>query len=132
MRLGRTDECSHIPHDPFADSRGVEIPMRIHDAAQGRLAEQLAEWFLDEADRALALAIDMARDHEAAIAVGTAADSETSRAALEAANGDLAEAREVAAAITPVPGGVGPMTRALLMSNTLAAATSILRNAQGR
>jgi methylenetetrahydrofolate dehydrogenase (NADP+)/methenyltetrahydrofolate cyclohydrolase len=29
---------------------------------------------------------------------------------------------EVAGAITPVPGGVGPMTRAMLMANTLAAA----------
>ncbi|MCH8984842.1 MAG: bifunctional 5,10-methylenetetrahydrofolate dehydrogenase/5,10-methenyltetrahydrofolate cyclohydrolase, partial [Acidobacteria bacterium] len=29
---------------------------------------------------------------------------------------------EVAGAITPVPGGVGPMTRAMLLSNTLVAA----------
>jgi methylenetetrahydrofolate dehydrogenase (NADP+) / methenyltetrahydrofolate cyclohydrolase len=35
---------------------------------------------------------------------------------------DFAAAREVAAAITPVPGGVGPMTIAMLLSNTLAAA----------
>jgi methylenetetrahydrofolate dehydrogenase (NADP+)/methenyltetrahydrofolate cyclohydrolase len=34
------------------------------------------------------------------------------------------EVREVAGAITPVPGGVGPMTRALLMSNTVDAASS--------
>ena len=41
--------------------------------------------------------------------------------------GDVAfeEVSEVAAAITPVPGGVGPMTRALLMSNTLSAATAL-------
>ena len=38
--------------------------------------------------------------------------------------GDVAfeEAREFAAAITPVPGGVGPMTIAMLMRNTLVAA----------
>jgi methylenetetrahydrofolate dehydrogenase (NADP+)/methenyltetrahydrofolate cyclohydrolase len=43
--------------------------------------------------------------------------------------GDVAldEALEVAGAITPVPGGVGPMTIAMLMSNTLRAA----RLAQG-
>jgi len=35
---------------------------------------------------------------------------------------DYAAAREVAGAITPVPGGVGPMTRACLMRNTLVAA----------
>ncbi len=38
--------------------------------------------------------------------------------------GDVAydEVREVAAAVTPVPGGVGPMTIVMLMSNTLRAA----------
>jgi methylenetetrahydrofolate dehydrogenase (NADP+)/methenyltetrahydrofolate cyclohydrolase len=38
--------------------------------------------------------------------------------------GDVAfeEARRVAGAITPVPGGVGPMTIAMLMANTLVAA----------
>jgi 5,10-methylene-tetrahydrofolate dehydrogenase/methenyl tetrahydrofolate cyclohydrolase len=32
------------------------------------------------------------------------------------------EAKEVAGFITPVPGGVGPMTIAMLMNNTLRAA----------
>jgi methylenetetrahydrofolate dehydrogenase (NADP+)/methenyltetrahydrofolate cyclohydrolase len=36
----------------------------------------------------------------------------------------FAEAREVAAAITPVPGGVGPMTIACLLANTLRAAAA--------
>jgi methylenetetrahydrofolate dehydrogenase (NADP+)/methenyltetrahydrofolate cyclohydrolase len=36
----------------------------------------------------------------------------------------FAEAREVAGAITPVPGGVGPMTIACLLRNTLTAATT--------
>jgi methylenetetrahydrofolate dehydrogenase (NADP+)/methenyltetrahydrofolate cyclohydrolase len=35
---------------------------------------------------------------------------------------DFEEASEVAKAITPVPGGVGPMTIAMLMANTLASA----------
>ncbi len=35
---------------------------------------------------------------------------------------DFAAAAEIAAAITPVPGGVGPMTIAMLLVNTLAAA----------
>jgi len=35
---------------------------------------------------------------------------------------DYAEAEKIASAITPVPGGVGPMTRAMLMKNTLLAA----------
>lgn len=37
---------------------------------------------------------------------------------------DFSTAAEVAAAITPVPGGVGPMTIALLLENTLKAANS--------
>jgi methylenetetrahydrofolate dehydrogenase (NADP+) / methenyltetrahydrofolate cyclohydrolase len=35
---------------------------------------------------------------------------------------DFAAVREVAGAITPVPGGVGPMTRAMLLVNTIEAA----------
>ena len=35
---------------------------------------------------------------------------------------DFASASEVAGAITPVPGGVGPMTIAVLLRNTLVAA----------
>jgi methylenetetrahydrofolate dehydrogenase (NADP+)/methenyltetrahydrofolate cyclohydrolase len=35
---------------------------------------------------------------------------------------DFESAREVASLITPVPGGVGPMTIAMLLDNTLRAA----------
>jgi methylenetetrahydrofolate dehydrogenase (NADP+)/methenyltetrahydrofolate cyclohydrolase len=38
---------------------------------------------------------------------------------------DFEPAREVAGAITPVPGGVGPLTIAMLLRNTLAAAQSL-------
>ena len=38
---------------------------------------------------------------------------------------DYASAAEVAGAITPVPGGVGPMTIAMLLKNTLAAAREL-------
>jgi methylenetetrahydrofolate dehydrogenase (NADP+)/methenyltetrahydrofolate cyclohydrolase len=37
---------------------------------------------------------------------------------------DFETVAEVASAITPVPGGVGPMTRAMLLVNTLTAARS--------
>jgi methylenetetrahydrofolate dehydrogenase (NADP+) / methenyltetrahydrofolate cyclohydrolase len=42
---------------------------------------------------------------------------------------DFDAANEVAGAITPVPGGVGPMTIAMLLSNTLRAATARARAA---
>jgi methylenetetrahydrofolate dehydrogenase (NADP+)/methenyltetrahydrofolate cyclohydrolase len=38
---------------------------------------------------------------------------------------DFEAAKEVAGAITPVPGGVGPMTIAMLLSNTVAAANAV-------
>jgi methylenetetrahydrofolate dehydrogenase (NADP+)/methenyltetrahydrofolate cyclohydrolase len=38
---------------------------------------------------------------------------------------DYAAAREVAGAISPVPGGVGPLTIAMLLCNTLAAAQAL-------
>jgi methylenetetrahydrofolate dehydrogenase (NADP+) / methenyltetrahydrofolate cyclohydrolase len=37
---------------------------------------------------------------------------------------DFEAASEVAGSITPVPGGVGPMTIAMLLSNTLIAASN--------
>ncbi|MEJ7716114.1 MAG: hypothetical protein WKF40_10665 [Thermoleophilaceae bacterium] len=44
---------------------------------------------------------------------------------------DFDAVREVAAAITPVPGGVGPMTRAMLLENTLRAARARRRRLRG-
>ncbi|SER80404.1 bifunctional methylenetetrahydrofolate dehydrogenase/methenyltetrahydrofolate cyclohydrolase FolD [Psychrobacillus sp. OK032] len=41
---------------------------------------------------------------------------------------DFASAQEVASKITPVPGGVGPMTIAMLMENTCLAAENTLNN----
>lgn len=39
---------------------------------------------------------------------------------------DFASAKEIASKITPVPGGVGPMTIAMLMENTCLAAENTL------
>ncbi len=44
---------------------------------------------------------------------------------------DFAEAREVAGSITPVPGGVGPMTIAMLLENTLLAAEARIARPAG-
>jgi methylenetetrahydrofolate dehydrogenase (NADP+)/methenyltetrahydrofolate cyclohydrolase len=40
---------------------------------------------------------------------------------------DFESVEPVASAITPVPGGVGPMTRAMLLVNTVVAARATLR-----
>jgi methylenetetrahydrofolate dehydrogenase (NADP+)/methenyltetrahydrofolate cyclohydrolase len=41
---------------------------------------------------------------------------------------DFENVKEIAGAITPVPGGVGPMTIAMLMRNTVLAAKTILNS----
>jgi 5,10-methylene-tetrahydrofolate dehydrogenase/methenyl tetrahydrofolate cyclohydrolase len=38
---------------------------------------------------------------------------------------DFEECKDVASAITPVPGGVGPMTVAMLISNTVESASRV-------
>ena len=48
--------------------------------------------------------------------------TETARAALASLGVDFDAVREVAGLITPVPGGVGPMTIAMLLRNTVRAA----------
>jgi methylenetetrahydrofolate dehydrogenase (NADP+)/methenyltetrahydrofolate cyclohydrolase len=42
---------------------------------------------------------------------------------------NFASVREVASHLTPVPGGVGPMTIAMLMLNTVEAAERVARGA---
>ena len=69
------------------------------------------------AGRAGAVTADMVKPGAAVIDVGTNRTD-------EGLVGDVAfeEVREVAGAITPVPGGVGPMTVAMLLANTVMAA----------
>ena len=43
---------------------------------------------------------------------------------------DFAEVARVASAITPVPGGVGPMTIAALLHNTVSSAKRSLRKSR--
>jgi 5,10-methylene-tetrahydrofolate dehydrogenase/methenyl tetrahydrofolate cyclohydrolase len=58
------------------------------------------------------------------IDVGTNPVDDSSKAAGYRLVGDAAfeECKQVAAGITPVPGGVGPMTIAMLLKNTLSSA----------
>jgi len=60
---------------------------------------------------------DMVRPGAVVIDVGINRDGDTI-----VGDVDFESVREVASAITPVPGGVGPLTIAMLLSNTLAAA----------
>lgn len=74
--------------------------------------------------RAGAITADMVREGVVVIDVGTNSIPDASRKSGRRLVGDVDfdGVREKAAAITPVPGGVGPMTRAMLLVNTVLAA----------
>jgi methylenetetrahydrofolate dehydrogenase (NADP+)/methenyltetrahydrofolate cyclohydrolase len=56
------------------------------------------------------------------VGINRVEDARAKRGYIIAGDVDLASAREVARLITPVPGGVGPMTIAMLLKNTVRAA----------
>ncbi|MFO8115422.1 MAG: tetrahydrofolate dehydrogenase/cyclohydrolase catalytic domain-containing protein [Halorubrum sp.] len=65
----------------------------------------------------------MLREGTAVVDVGiNRVDADTEKGYELVGDVDYESAREVAGAITPVPGGVGPMTRAMLLYNTVKAA----------
>jgi methylenetetrahydrofolate dehydrogenase (NADP+)/methenyltetrahydrofolate cyclohydrolase len=72
---------------------------------------------------------DMVKPGAVVIDVGTnrVADPESKNGTRLRGDVDFESVREVASKITPVPGGVGPMTIAMLMSNTVRAAEMTLR-----
>lgn len=71
---------------------------------------------------------DMVREGAVVIDVGVNEVPDASKKSGRRLVGDVdyAAVAEKAAAITPVPGGVGPMTRAMLLANTVAAAEATL------
>ena len=74
--------------------------------------------------RARAITADMVKEGAVVIDVGInrVDDSTRQRGYRLVGDVDYEEVSKKAAAITPVPGGVGPMTVAMLLSNTLKAA----------
>jgi methylenetetrahydrofolate dehydrogenase (NADP+)/methenyltetrahydrofolate cyclohydrolase len=68
---------------------------------------------------------DMVREGAVVIDVGVNAIPDASKKAGQRLVGDVdyASVAEKASAITPVPGGVGPLTRAMLLWNTVVAAS---------
>lgn len=74
--------------------------------------------------RARMITRDMVRPGAVVVDVGTARVEDASAPKGWRLSGDVAfeEVADIAGAITPVPGGVGPMTIALLMENTVVAA----------
>jgi len=92
-----------------------------------------AEILIVAAGRAKLVTGDMIRPGAVVIDVGMnrIPDSTTKSGTRLTGDVDFASAREVAGMITPVPGGVGPMTIAMLLSNTVLSA-SRFADARGR
>lgn len=99
-----------VAHSRSRDLAAIARQAEILVAAVGRSEMVRGDWI-----RPGALVIDVGVNRVAAPDLG---------AGKTRLVGDVAfvEARVVAGAITPVPGGVGPMTIAMLMANTLTAA----------
>ncbi|MBT5774357.1 MAG: bifunctional 5,10-methylenetetrahydrofolate dehydrogenase/5,10-methenyltetrahydrofolate cyclohydrolase [Dehalococcoidia bacterium] len=98
-----------IAHTGTADLGAITREADILVAAAGRLN---------------LITADMVRPGAVVIDVGTnRVDDPTKRTGYRLAGDvDFEAVKEIASAITPVPGGVGPMTRAMLLVNTLKAA----------
>ena len=98
---------------------GLNATVTLCHTGTKDLAEETrrADVLVVAAGRAGAVTADMVKPGAAVIDVGTNRTD-------EGLVGDVAfeEVREVAGAITPVPGGVGPMTVAMLLANTVMAA----------
>ena len=83
-----------------------------------------ADVIIAAAGRAGLLTADMVKPGAVVIDVGMnrVEDATSSKGYQLVGDVDFAGVREVASLITPVPGGVGPMTRAMLLANTVRAA----------
>jgi len=100
--------------------KGADATVTLAHSRTRNLAEvcRSADVIVAAVGRRNTITKDMVRPGAVVIDVGT---NRTESGGLE---GDVAfdEVAEVAAAITPVPGGVGPMTVTMLLMNTLEAA----------
>jgi methylenetetrahydrofolate dehydrogenase (NADP+) / methenyltetrahydrofolate cyclohydrolase len=88
---------------------------------------RLADILIVAIGRANTITADMVREGAVVIDVGVnrVDDPKEKRGYRLVGDVDFEGVSRVASAITPVPGGVGPMTRALLMSNTVDAAAAL-------
>ncbi len=114
MLLQKADATVTICHSRTKDLAGFLRQADVVIAAVGR-----AEMVTGDMLKPGAVVID--------VGINQKADPTKKRGFRLVGDVDFESAREVAGAITPVPGGVGPMTIAMLMENTLRAAQMALQ-----
>jgi methylenetetrahydrofolate dehydrogenase (NADP+)/methenyltetrahydrofolate cyclohydrolase len=88
-----------------------------------------ADILIVAAGRPRMVTVDMVKPGAVVIDVGTnrVSDPKSKNGTRLQGDVDFEAVRQVASKITPVPGGVGPMTIAMLMSNTVRAAEMTLK-----
>lgn len=110
---------------------GVDATVTICHSRTRALSEhtQRADILIVAAGRAQMVTADLVRPGAVVIDVGMNRIPDASKKSGSRLVGDVAfdEVREVASLITPVPGGVGKMTIAMLMQNTVTAAARTIR-----
>ena len=111
------------------DNANCTVTVCHRHTADLRSQTKRADILIVAAGRARMVTGDMIKAGAVLIDVGTnrIADATTKSGTRLVGDVDFESVREVASKITPVPGGVGPMTIAMLMSNTVRAAEMRLR-----
>lgn len=139
VRSGHPPDCKHVVicgrsnlvGKPLAallvqKRTGANATVTVCHTGTPDLAEHTrrADILVAAMGRVKAITADMVRPGAVVIDVGTNSIPDASRKSGQRLVGDVdfEAVREVAAAITPVPRGVGPMTRAMLLWNTVLAA----------
>jgi 5,10-methylene-tetrahydrofolate dehydrogenase/methenyl tetrahydrofolate cyclohydrolase len=107
-----------VVHSKTKDIPGIVQNSDIVIGAMGRAEMIKGEWF-----KPGAVAID--------VATVKVEDANAPKGYVWKGDFEFAKAKEIVGAITPVPGGVGPMTIAMLLSNTLHGADLAMAKAKG-
>jgi methylenetetrahydrofolate dehydrogenase (NADP+)/methenyltetrahydrofolate cyclohydrolase len=140
VRTGHSPEGKHVVVCGRSDIVGKPVAALLVQKAQGANATvtvchtgtrdlpsftRQADILIAAMGRADSIKADMVKDGVVVIDVGTNRIADASKKSGYRLVGDMDydAVSKKAAAITPVPGGVGPMTIAMLLSNTLKAAT---------
>ncbi|MDP9278552.1 MAG: bifunctional 5,10-methylene-tetrahydrofolate dehydrogenase/5,10-methylene-tetrahydrofolate cyclohydrolase [Gemmatimonadota bacterium] len=111
------------------DNANCTVTVCHRQTADLKAQTRTADILIVAAGRPRIVTGDMVKPGAVVIDVGTnrVADPKVKGGTKLQGDVDFESVREVASKITPVPGGVGPMTIAMLMSNTLRAAEMTLR-----
>ena len=111
------------------DNANCTVTVCHRHTADLKAQTRTADILIDAAGRPRIVTGDMVKPGAVVIDVGTnrVADPKAKGGTRLQGDVDFESVRVVASKITPVPGGVGPMTIAMLMSNTLRAAEMTLR-----